>query len=148
MFVLFVVRTVAWNVKWHEGRKDLNSTKMEQRGKNPGQTKKKNLGGGEIFRTLPDRSWGLPSLLYNGYRFSFPGIKRPGRGVDHPPSSSAEVKERVELYLYSPSGPSWSGLGRTLPFYQLYCLCSVWWMELCEVFSHLKRCGQDMNHLL
>ena len=33
---------------------------------------------------------------------SFPGIKRPGRGVDHPPSSSAEVKERVKLSLYSP----------------------------------------------
>ena len=30
----------------------------------------------------------------------FPGVKRPGRGVDHPPSS-AEVKESVELYLYS-----------------------------------------------
>ena len=30
---------------------------------------------------------------------SFPGVKRPGRGVDHPPPSSAEVKERVELYL-------------------------------------------------
>jgi hypothetical protein len=26
-------------------------------------------------------------------------IKRPGRGVDHPPPSSAEVKERVELLL-------------------------------------------------
>ena len=38
---------------------------------------------------------------------SFPGIKRPGRGVDHPPLSSAEVKERVEMYLYSPSGLSW-----------------------------------------
>jgi hypothetical protein len=38
---------------------------------------------------------------------SFPGVKRPGRGVDHPPPSSAEVKERVELYLYSPSWPSW-----------------------------------------
>ena len=37
---------------------------------------------------------------------SFPGVKRPGRGVDHPPSSSAEVKERVGLYLYSSSGPS------------------------------------------
>jgi DNA-binding sugar fermentation-stimulating protein len=37
---------------------------------------------------------------------SFPGVKRPGRGVDHPPPSSAEVKERVELYLYSSSGPS------------------------------------------
>jgi hypothetical protein len=36
---------------------------------------------------------------------SFPGVKRPGLSVDHPPPSSAEVKERVELYLYSPSGP-------------------------------------------
>jgi len=40
-----------------------------------------------------------------------PGVKRQGRGVDHPPQSSAEVKERVELYLYSPSGPSWYVLG-------------------------------------
>jgi len=24
--------------------------------------------GGEIFRTLPDRPWGPPNLLYNGYR--------------------------------------------------------------------------------
>jgi hypothetical protein len=38
---------------------------------------------------------------------SFPGVKRPGRGVDHPPQSSAEVKERVELNLYSPYGPAW-----------------------------------------
>jgi len=36
---------------------------------------------------------------------SFPGAKWPGRGIDHPPLSSAEVKERVELYLYSTSGP-------------------------------------------
>ena len=32
---------------------------------------------------------------------SFPGVKRPGRGADHPPSS-AEVKERVELHLRPP----------------------------------------------
>jgi hypothetical protein len=31
---------------------------------------------------------------------SFPGVKRLGHGIDHPPPSSAEVKERVELYLY------------------------------------------------
>jgi len=42
---------------------------------------------------------------------SFLGAERPGRGVDHPPLSSAEVKERVELYLFSPSGPSWPVLG-------------------------------------
>ena len=42
---------------------------------------------------------------------SFPGLKRPGRGVDHPTPSSAEVKERVELYLYSISGPSWPVIG-------------------------------------
>ena len=73
-----------------------------------------NPGGGEISRTRPDRPWGPPRLLYNGCRVSFPGVKRPGRGVDHPPSYSAEVKERVEQYLYPPSGPSWPVLGRTL----------------------------------
>jgi hypothetical protein len=38
---------------------------------------------------------------------SFPGVKRPGRGVDNPPPSSAEVKERVKLYIYFHSGPLW-----------------------------------------
>jgi hypothetical protein len=37
---------------------------------------------------------------------SFPGVKRPGRGVGHPPTFIAEVKESVEIYLYSPSGLS------------------------------------------
>jgi len=32
---------------------------------------------------------------------SFPGLKGTGRGVDHLPPSTAEVKERVELYVYS-----------------------------------------------
>jgi hypothetical protein len=32
---------------------------------------------------------------------SFSGVKWPGRGVDHPAPSSAEVRERVKLYLYS-----------------------------------------------
>jgi len=27
-----------------------------------------------------------------------PGVKRPGRGVEHPPPSKAKVKEGVELY--------------------------------------------------
>ena len=28
---------------------------------------------------------------------SLPGLKQPGRGVNHPPPSSAEVKERIRL---------------------------------------------------
>ena len=61
--------------------------------------------GGEIFRTCPDRPWGPPSLLYNGYRV-FPGGKeRPGRDAEPPPPSSVVGHERVELYLYSPYGP-------------------------------------------
>ena len=62
----------------------------------------------------PDRPWGPPSLLYNGYRV-FPGVKRPGHGVDHTTPYSNEVKERVELYIYSPSGSSCHVLGWTLP---------------------------------
>jgi len=34
---------------------------------------------------------------------SLQGVKLPGRGLNHPPSSKAEVKEKVELYLYSAS---------------------------------------------
>jgi hypothetical protein len=58
--------------------------------------------GGEIFSNRRDPSWGSPSLVYNGYGVSFPGVKRPGRDVNHPLSPSAKVKERVELY--SPLG--------------------------------------------
>jgi len=46
---------------------------------------------------------------------SFPAVKRPGRGVDHTPQSSTEIKESVEPYLYSPSGPSWPVIGWPLP---------------------------------
>jgi hypothetical protein len=37
---------------------------------------------------------------------SFPGVNRQEPGADYPFPSSAGVKERVELYLFSSSGPS------------------------------------------
>jgi hypothetical protein len=37
------------------------------------------------------------------------GVKRPERKADHSPPSSAEVKERVELYFRSPNTPPWRG---------------------------------------
>jgi len=70
-----------------------------------------NTSGGEIFHTCPDQPWGPFSLLYNGYWVSFPGVRRLGRCSDHPPSSHAKVKERVEIYLYSPAGTSWQVIG-------------------------------------
>jgi len=63
-----------------------------------------NSGGGEIFRTRPERPWGPPSLPYNRYRL-FPGDKAAGSWRWPPTPSSTEVEEGVELYVYS-SGSS------------------------------------------
>jgi hypothetical protein len=56
--------------------------------------------------TQPPIQW-IPCL--------YPGLKRLGRGVDHPSLSTAEVEERVKLYVCSPSGPSWPVIGWPLP---------------------------------
>ena len=67
------------------------------------------------FRTSPDRLCGPRSLPYNGYRV-FPGGKAAGTWRWPPTPSSAEVNEKVVLYLYCPSGPSWPVLGWILPW--------------------------------
>jgi hypothetical protein len=48
----------------------------------------------------------LPPVQYVWYLF--PAGKSAGAWRQSPTPSSAEVKKRVELYLYSNSGPSWS----------------------------------------
>ena len=66
-------------------------------------------------------------------------------GMDHPLPCSAEVKERVELYLYSPSETFWPVLGWTLPlpYHFISLICWIFakmslrtfhfmsWMTLC-----------------
>jgi hypothetical protein len=56
--------------------------------------------GGKFFRTRPDRPRGPLIFLYIGYFGSFPWLRRPGRGVNHPPCLTPSLK-RVELCLYS-----------------------------------------------
>jgi hypothetical protein len=80
---------------------------------------------GEWERDFSHLPWGPPSFLYSGYRVSLPGVKRSGRGVNHPPPSSAEVKERQELYLFSTSRLSWLVLGWNSPLNVFY-WASLW----------------------
>ena len=41
-----------------------------------------NSGGGEFFRTCPDRPWDPTNLLYNSYGVFSGGKERPGRDAD------------------------------------------------------------------
>jgi len=90
-------------------------------------------GGGRDF-PQPSR------LLYNGYQV-FPGSKSAGCGVDHPRPSSAEVKKRVELYLYSTSGPSWPVIGWTFNLkVSTRCL-----LQMLQSQDNLQSCVQVME---
>jgi len=66
---------------------------------------------GAIFFAPAQTGYGAHSAAYATGTGSFPGVKRLRRGVDHPPPSSIDVKQRVELHLYSPSETSWPVLG-------------------------------------
>jgi len=68
------------------------------------------LGGQGFLHLSRQALWAHPASYTIGTG-SFPWVKRPGRGVDHPHPSRAQVKERVGVYLYSPSGPLWPVLG-------------------------------------
>jgi hypothetical protein len=52
-----------------------------------------------------------------GYRVYLPGVKWPGRGVDYPPPSSADVRERVEFTSTSPLGLNGLFWGEIYLFY-------------------------------
>ena len=70
---------------------------------------------GARFSTHVQTGPGAHQASYTMGTGSLPGVKRPGRSVNHSPPSSAKVKEKVQLYIYSPSGPLGSVLRRTLP---------------------------------
>jgi len=51
----------------------------------------------EIYCTHADQPSVPPSFVYNTYIVSFPEVKHPVLGSDHPPPLSSDVKEGVEL---------------------------------------------------
>jgi len=63
---------------------------------------------GKRFSASIQTGPGAHPTIGNG---AFLGVKRPGLSVDHPPPSSAKIKEEVELFIYSPSGFSWLVIG-------------------------------------
>ena len=71
---------------------------------------------------------------------SFLGVKWPGHGGDHPPQPGPEVKERVELYLYSPSGPLWPVLGWPLPF--------IFWQYVAILVLMVPHCQMSIAQYL
>jgi len=59
--------------------------------------------------------------------FFFLGVKSMGRGINHLPRSTTEVKERLQQYLFSPSGPLF------------YCIQEWWW--LCDIITVWSNTG-------
>ena len=74
---------------------------------------------GRVFHTGPESH---PASLYSGYRCHSRG-NTAGAWRWPPTRSSAEVKERVKLYLYSPSVPLWQIVRWTFPL--------IWWLVIC-----------------
>ena len=93
-------KIVSEHIVSNTGRKERIRSGISEPAEITYQTKDDESRWGEIFRR-PDRPWGPPSLLYNGYRV-FPGIES-GRGVTLTPHPLLlpKSKNRVELYLYS-----------------------------------------------
>ena len=79
-----------------------------------------------LWPTQPPVQW-VPGLS--------PGVKRPGRGADHPPPSKCRGHERVGLYLYSPSGPQWPVIWRSFTF----CLDNTREYRLCPKHTNGSR---------
>ena len=67
-----------------------------------------------------ERLWSPSSLLFNGYRGSLLGMKRPGREVNHAPPSIAEVNIEWSFTSTPPvyfHGVDWENLTFTVALY-------------------------------
>ena len=91
-----------------------------------------NPGGGEIFCTCPDRPWGPPTHLYNGYWFFPRGKER--QGLTLTPHSLLVL---------------WSRRGRAIPLLPLWAIWPVLSLSACTrvhfTFYTYKRLLQHIS---
>jgi hypothetical protein len=120
---------------------------MDQRGKSPDR-QKKNPGGARFSLAVQNcpRAHPASCTMRTG---SFPAVKRPGRGVDHPPQTSAEVKEIIELYFYFPSVPSGQVIGGTY-FYGCRVVWFCLWLLIQQITLRTKTdyCSFSLQDVL
>jgi hypothetical protein len=76
-----------------------------------------------VYVCIPDRLWGTSSLLYNGYRGSFPEVKaRPGRDTDHSPH--LVPKSRMIGSHTSSTTSAFMACNGTASVYMCVCICT------------------------
>jgi len=96
--------------------------------------------GSKFSAPRPDRTCGPRSFLYKGYRVSFSGVKRPGRGVHHPPHLVPRLKKE---YSYASTHPLLLHdlLQGELYFFLSYCLREqgISWKN--NIKMHLEKVG-------
>jgi hypothetical protein len=57
--------------------------------------------GTSLLQKDPNRLFGSPRLLFNGYQGSIPGIKQSGSDVDHPPPTGADINNKWSYKHYA-----------------------------------------------
>jgi hypothetical protein len=120
MFVLCVVSK--------DKRQNAGQSGQTRRGWNKENKRyKKKFPVGARFSALVQTGPGAHQASHTmGVLGSFLGVKRPRRGFNHPPPSSAEVKERAELYFYFSCGPSWQVIVTFAFTYYITTLINCW----------------------
>ena len=108
------LRNFAWNLK-----------KIEGRDRSVGIRKGYGMDGSGIelrwgARFSPPVRPDLLRTLWNGYRVYFQVVKPRGVALIIHSSCSDVIKQTVELYIYSTSGPSWKFLGWILTLSRKY----------------------------
>jgi hypothetical protein len=104
-FFFFFFSLLRYEIKWNEmKRRDTTVSIASGYGLDDRRVGVRVPVGLRIFFSpcLPDRLWGPPNLLSNGYRWLFPGGKAIGTWSWPLTSNQCLAKENLALYIHLP----------------------------------------------